>query len=97
MADEDRGNRERELRDRIVSLMRSTDQARKKQITGEELQALKTAASRLDQMLKAAADADLDALRIATAKLDQLLVDIGAGKKSTTDLKWRQTSKNNVE
>jgi hypothetical protein len=89
MANEDNESREREVRDRIVSLMQATEQARKQQITGEELQTLKTAASRLDQMLRTAADADVHALRIAAARLEQLLVDIGAGKDVATDLKWR--------
>lgn len=90
MGDEDKKeDRDREVRDRIVSLIQTSDQARKKPITGEELETLMTAASRLDQMLRAAADADLQALRIAATRLDRLLVDIGAGKDVTTDLKRR--------
>ena len=79
MGDQDKEGREREVRDRIVNLLQATEQARKKQITDEELHQLKTAACRLDQMLRAAADADLEALRTAAARLDQLLAHIGAG------------------
>ncbi len=96
MSDEDE-SREREVRDRIVSLMQASEPAPTKQITGEELEKLKTAAKRLDQILKDAADADLQALRIAAARLDQLLKDIGAGKDVTTDLKGRRDKDNSVE
>jgi hypothetical protein len=89
MGNDEEEGRERDVRDRIVSLMRATEQARKKPVTDEELRTLKTAAKRLDQMLRAAADADLQILRIAAARLDQLLVHIGAGKDVTTDLKRR--------
>ena len=93
MGDQDKEGREREVRDRIVNLLQATEQARKKQITDEELHQLKTAACRLDQMLRAAADADLEALRTAAARLDQLLAHIGAGKDVTTDLKRRSSNR----
>src|SRR5438270_510044 len=82
--------REHDIQERIVSLMQAAGQIPKKQITGEELQKLKTAASRLDQMLKSTADADLEALRSGAARLDQLLADIGTGKDPTSDLKRRR-------
>ena len=81
---------EREVQERIKSLMQAAAQARKKQITGEELQKLKSAASRLDQMLKSTANADLEALRSAAARLDQLLADIGTAKDLTGSLKRRR-------
>lgn len=87
MNNDDNQGRERDVRERIVSLMQATEQARKQQITGEELQKLRAAASRLDEMLKAAEDADLQALRGAAARLDQLLADIGKGKDVTGDFK----------
>lgn len=90
MNNENDQNRERDLRERIVSLMRANQQARKKPLTGEELQILNTAAMRLDQMLKAAADEDQQALKRAAARLDQLLNDIAAGKDITNDLKRRR-------
>jgi hypothetical protein len=62
----------------------------KKPITDEEVQKLKAAAARLDQMLKAAVDADGQVLRIAMARLDQLLEDIATGKDVTYDLKRRR-------
>ncbi|MGD1082564.1 MAG: hypothetical protein ABR881_29980 [Candidatus Sulfotelmatobacter sp.] len=46
--------------------------------------------ARLDQMLKAAVDADGQVLRSAAARLDQLLEDIATGKDVTHDLKRRR-------
>ncbi len=82
-----------EVREKIVSLMQSIGKGPKKQIPAEELQTLKSAASRLDQMLKAAANADQQALKSAAGKLDQLLSDIRAGKDVTGKLKRRETSR----
>lgn len=90
MNHENEQDRERNLRKRIVSLMRANEQAHKKPITSEEQQELNAAASRLDQMLKAAADADRQALRSAAARLDQLLEDIRTARDVTNDLKRRR-------
>jgi hypothetical protein len=90
MSNDDNHGRERDVQERILSVMQAAGQARKKQITDDELQTLKTAASRLDQMLKSTADADLEALRSAAARLDQLLADIGTGKDFTRSLKRRR-------
>lgn len=89
MNSEDNRGPERDVRERIVSLMQAIGQAPNQSITGEELQELKTAASRLDQMLQAIVDADLQALRSAAARLDQLLLDIRAGVDLSRDLKRR--------
>jgi cell division septum initiation protein DivIVA len=83
---------DRDVRERIVNLMQSIGKGSKKQIPPEELQKLKSAASRLDQMLKAAANADQHALKSAAARLDQLLSDIRAGKDVTSNLKRREKS-----
>jgi hypothetical protein len=72
---------------RIAGLVRSIGQGPEKQIEEEELQKLKDAADRLDQMLKAAADADQQALRSAADRLDRLLVDIRKGKDVAGRLK----------
>ena len=82
---------DRDVRERIVNLMQSIGKGPKKQISAEELQKLKGAASRLDQMLKAA-NADQQALKSAAARLDQLLSDIRAGKDVTSNLKRRENS-----
>ena len=89
MSSDDNLSAERDVREKIMSLMQSIGQAPTKQITAAELQELKTAASRLDQMLKAVGDADLQALRSAAARLDQLLLEIRAGKDVSGDLKRR--------
>jgi hypothetical protein len=83
---------DRDVRERIVNLIQSIGKAPKKQIPAEELQKLKSAASRLDQMLKAAANADQQALKRAAEKLDQLLSDLRAGKDVTSNLKRREDS-----
>ena len=90
MNNENEKGREHDLRQRIVSLIRANEQALKKPITDEEVQKLKAAAARLDQILKAAVDADGQVLRSAAARLDQLLEDIATGKDVTYDLKRRR-------
>jgi cell division protein ZapA (FtsZ GTPase activity inhibitor) len=89
MNNESDPGQERNLQERIVSLIRANQQARKTPLTDEELQKLKAAARRLDQMLKAAADEDQRALKNAAARLDQLLKDMAAGKDVTNDFKRR--------
>jgi len=86
-------SREYDVGKRITSLIRSIGQGSKKRITGEELRTLKTAAGRLDQMLKAAAEADRQALRKAAARLDQLLVNLRTGKDVGNDFKRRKSPK----
>jgi cell division septum initiation protein DivIVA len=87
MNDEDSPGRERDLGKRIASLMQSIGHGSEKQISDEERQKLKAAASRLDQMLKDAADADQQALRDAAGRLDRLLADIRKGKDVTGRIK----------
>ena len=93
MGDENPQDREREVRDRISAFFQANEQARNKQVTGEELQTLKTAAGRLDQLLRDAADANLQVLKTAATRLDRLLADIAAGKDVVADLK-RQRDEN---
>lgn len=81
-----------DVREKIVKLMQSIGKGPTKQIPAEELQKLKSAAGRLDQMLKAGANADQQALKTAAARLDQLLSDIRAGKDVASYLKRREKS-----
>jgi hypothetical protein len=83
---------DRDAREKIVNLMQSIGNGPKKQIPAEELRKLKGAASRLDQMLEATANADQQVLKSAAAKLDQLLGDIRAGKDVTSNLKRKENS-----
>lgn len=76
-----------DILEKIASQIRSIGKGPRKQITAEEFQNLKRAASRLDQMLKAAADADQQALKSAAKRLDQLLSDIRKGKDVTKILR----------
>jgi hypothetical protein len=87
MNDEDIQAREQEVREKIARQLRSIGHALRKSLTGEELQELRTAAGRLDQMLKASADADREALRSAVGKLDNLLRDLRDGKDLNLRLK----------
>ena len=83
---------DRDVRDRIVKLMQSIGKGPKRQIPAEELQKLKSAAGRLDHMLKAAANADQQILKSAVARLDQFLSDVRAGKDVTSSLKRRENA-----
>ena len=91
---EDYQDRERDVRERIVSLMQSIGQAPRKQITSAELQKLNNAVERLNQILKSGKDADLETLRSAAVRLDRLLSDIRKAKDGTNDLKRRGDGQN---
>ena len=88
----DNQSRDRDVREKIVNLMQTIGTGPQKHVPAEELQKLKRAASRLDQMLKAGANADQQILKSAAARLDQLLSDIRAGKDVTSNLKRRENS-----
>ena len=76
MSDEETQGKERDLGKRIASLIHSIGHWPKKQISGEELEKLKAAMDRLDQMLKDAADADRQALREAAGRLSAAAVRV---------------------
>jgi hypothetical protein len=93
-------NRDRKsaVGDRIANFMQADEQAQGKQATNEELQTLRLAVGRLDQLLadaaadeqagrKRAQEEEAQALRAAAARLDQLLTDI-AGKEGASE--WTQ-------
>lgn len=94
MNDESNQAPDRDLGKRIASLVRSIGQGPEKHATAEELQKLNAAANRLDQMLKAAAEADQQSLRNAADRLDRLLVDIRKGKDVTSRLKKSREPRN---
>jgi methylphosphotriester-DNA--protein-cysteine methyltransferase len=83
-------DREGDVRERIASLIQAIERTPTTRVTDEELRKLRAAASHLDQMLKAAADADALILKSAAARLDQLLANISTGKDVSADLKRRQ-------
>ena len=89
MNDNDSHGQERDIGNRIASLIRAIGQGREKPITVEEERALKAAASRLDLMLKDAAEADRQALRNAAVRLDEMLLDMRKGKDITNRVKRR--------
>lgn len=78
---------DRDVREKIVSLMESIGDAPTKPLASEELQKLTIAANRLDQILKKNADANQMSLKSAVGKLDQLLADISSGKDIAAALK----------
>lgn len=78
-----------DVRQRIANLLRANAQARKRQITGEELTKLKSAASRLDQILNAAAHSQVEGLKNAVAKLDELLTEMQNGRDVSHRFKAR--------
>ena len=96
-------DRERYLRDRIATIVRAHEPVGRKQATDEEIQILRRAVGRLDQLLADAAadeearrrqamDEEAQALRVAAARLDQLLTDI-ARKETAPELKLRHPRK----
>jgi cell division protein ZapA (FtsZ GTPase activity inhibitor) len=94
MPDGDSQDPQRALRDRIVTLMRANEQARRNPVSDDERRHLKSAASRLDQMLNATADAEREALAGAAERLNRLLRDMQAGKDLTGKVRLRREGKN---
>jgi hypothetical protein len=100
MVDEANSGQQRDVRARIVSLMRTMGQTRPKEAAQEDAQTLKVAAARLDQMLKEIADTETarcqeereKTLRAAAGRLDRLLAGI-AGKESMPALNLRRSEK----
>ena len=88
MNDDDK-KRESDVGNRITNLIRSIGQGPEKPIAVEEQRRLTAAASRLDQMLKDAAEADRQALRNAAVRLDEMLLDMRKGKDITDRVKRR--------
>ena len=96
-------DRERYLRDRIATIVQAHEPARREQPADEEIQILRRAVGRLDQLLADAAadeearcrrakEEEAQALRVAAARLDQLLTDI-ARKETAPELKLRHPHK----
>jgi hypothetical protein len=90
MSSEDNQDRNRTVGERIAEVIRVNEQAPKRNLTEEELRALKAAAGRLEQLLSDAANAEAEALKIAASRLDQFLKDIGAGKDIAPGLRVRR-------
>jgi cell division septum initiation protein DivIVA len=93
MSNDDSQGRERDVGERIASLIHSIGHGPGKPIRAEEQEKLKAAASRLDRMLEAVADADWQVLKNAALRLDQMLVDIRKGKDVTFKRREQQEPK----
>jgi len=87
---DDHQNRPRDPRDRIAAFMEAHQQPLPKPVAREDVQKLKTAAGKLDQLLETAAaqsrnkhvtDEDLQTLKAAAERLDDLLAGRGQGRR----------------
>lgn len=90
-------NHGRDVREKIVSLMQSIGRAPRKPLDDAELQRLRSAASRLEQLLNAEVEANRQALKNASERLNRLLLDIRTGKDVTADLKKRTDREDRIE
>jgi len=90
MSSEDNQDRNRTIGERIAEVIRCNELIPRKNVTEEELRALKAAAGRLEQFLSDAANVEKEELKSAASRLDQLLKDIGAGKDVAPGLRVRR-------
>ncbi|HTT24233.1 MAG TPA: hypothetical protein VMG82_35240 [Candidatus Sulfotelmatobacter sp.] len=77
--------------------MHSVGRGPQKSIPNEELRKLKSAASRLDQMLKASEESDHQTLKSAAARLDHLLSEIRAGRDVAEHIKRHRNAQHTEE
>ncbi len=96
MSTDNNNNRQGDVRYRIASFMQAEGQARRKEVTQEDVRTLRAAACRLDQMLKEIAEAEearcVETLRAAGCRLDRLLAGV-TGKAAMPELKLRRPKK----
>jgi uncharacterized protein YlxW (UPF0749 family) len=87
MSDDTDNGRQRDVRDRIASLMQSDGQVRRKEVSQEEAKTLRAASDRLDRLLKEfdeaeearhkqASEKEVQTLRAAIGRLDCLLAGV---------------------
>jgi len=102
MSNDDNQDRERDVRDRIGNFMKADERAEGKQAADEELQTLRLAVGRLDEVLadnaaeeqvqrKRAAEQEIQVLRAAAARLDRLLTAIARNEAIPELTRWFQT------
>ena len=97
MSSENDQDRQRDVRQHIAEVLRTYENAAKKKLPAAELQTLKAAAGRLDQLLAIAADAEVEGLKTAADRLDQMLKDLGKGKDVAHRLKLRHLDNEPLE
>jgi hypothetical protein len=83
-------DQDRTVGERIAEVIRTHEATTRNKVSVEELQKLKVAAGRLEQLLAVAADAESEDLKKAASRLDQLLKDLGAGKDVATGFRVRR-------
>jgi len=80
MSTDEKQDEDRTIGERIAEAMRAHESGTRNNISQDELQKLKAAAGRLEQLLSDAADSETEDLKKAASRLDQLLKELGAGK-----------------
>lgn len=90
MSADEQQNEDRTVAERIAEVMRAHETIAGKKVSQPDLQKLKAAAERLEQLLADAADAEKDDLKKAASRLDQLLKDLGAGKDVAPGFRLRR-------
>jgi hypothetical protein len=90
MTTDEKQDEDRAIGERIAEVMRAHESAVRNNISQDELQTLKAAAGRLEQLLADAAGAETEDLKKAASRLDQLLKELGAGKDIATGFRVRR-------
>jgi cell division protein ZapA (FtsZ GTPase activity inhibitor) len=80
MNSHEKQDQDRTVGERIAEVIRAHESTGKINTNREELDKLKAAAGRLEQLLAEAADAEKEDLKKAATRLDQLLKDLEKGK-----------------
>ena len=96
MSSDSNNSRQVEVRDRIANFMQADGHARSEGVAQADVQTLRAAAARLDQMLKdieearrkEAREKDVQMLQAATCNLERLLAGM-SGKEAMPELKLR--------
>jgi predicted house-cleaning noncanonical NTP pyrophosphatase (MazG superfamily) len=90
MSDEKNQDNARTIGERISEVIRSKERAPAKHLAPDELNKLKAAAGRLEQLLSDAVNAETEELKTAVSKLETLLKNLGSGKDVAASLRLRK-------
>ena len=89
MSTDEKQDQDHTIGERISEVMRAHESA-PRSMSQDELQKLKAAAGRLEQLLADAAGAETEDLKKAASRLDQLLKELGAGKDIASGFRVRR-------
>jgi hypothetical protein len=90
MSDENNQDNARTIGERISEVIRAKEHAPAKHLAPDELNKLKAAAGRLEQLLSDAANAETAELKTAVSKLETLLKNLSSGKEIAATLRLRR-------